>query len=179
MDRFVKLDKPDFIGKAAAVKERAEGPKRTRVFLEVDALDADVMGDEPIWVDGQVVGWVTSGGYGHFVRQSLAQGYIPTGLVRPDLRLEVEILGERRPGAPADEPRRSTRTPCACGCERAEADERTLFRLVAAQARHGRPQGLGARLARPRAQEALRRGHRRPVVVTVWRPPITWRRTTA
>jgi dimethylglycine dehydrogenase len=97
LDRFVKLDKPDFIGKAAALKEKADGPKRTRVFLEVDALDADVMGDEPIWVDGQVVGWVTSGGYGHFVQQSLAQGYIPTALVRPDLKLEVEILGERRP----------------------------------------------------------------------------------
>ena len=67
------------------------------MFLEVDALDADVMGDEPIWVGGQVVGWVTSGGYGHFVQQSLAQGYIPTDLVRPDLALEIEILGERRP----------------------------------------------------------------------------------
>jgi dimethylglycine dehydrogenase len=97
LDRFVKLDKPDFIGKAAALAEKTEGPKRTRVFLEVDALDADVMGDEPIWVDGKVVGWVTSGGFGHFVGQSLAQGYIPTGLVRPDLQLEVEILGERRP----------------------------------------------------------------------------------
>ena len=97
LDRFVKLDKPDFIGKAAALKEKADGPKRTRVFLEVDALDADVMGDEPIWVGGQVVGWVTSGGYGHFVQQSLAQGYIPTELVRADLRLEIEILGERRP----------------------------------------------------------------------------------
>ena len=77
--------------------EKTEGPKRTRVFLEVDALDADVMGDEPIWIDGKVVGWVTSGGFGHFVGQSLAQGYTPTGLVRPDLQLEVEILGERRP----------------------------------------------------------------------------------
>ncbi|MCB2001566.1 MAG: hypothetical protein KDH91_14930, partial [Rhodoferax sp.] len=53
------------------------------------------MGDEPIWVDGKVVGWVTSGGYGHWVDQSLAQGYIPTELVKPDLRMEIEILGER------------------------------------------------------------------------------------
>ncbi|MBU3738830.1 MAG: FAD-dependent oxidoreductase [Rhodoferax sp.] len=97
LDRFVKLDKPDFIGKAAAQKEQAEGPKRRRVFMVVDALDADVMGDEPIWVDGKVVGWVTSGGFGHFVNQSLAQGYIPADLVRDDLRLEIEILGERRP----------------------------------------------------------------------------------
>ena len=97
LERFVKLDKPDFIGKAAALKEKADGPKRTRIFMVVDATDSDVMGDEPIWVDGKVVGWVTSGGYGHFVDQSLAQGYIPTGLVRAGMQLEIEILGERRP----------------------------------------------------------------------------------
>jgi dimethylglycine dehydrogenase len=55
------------------------------------------MGDEPIWVDGNVVGWVTSGGYGHYVNQSLAQGYIPTECFNPDMKLEIEILGERRP----------------------------------------------------------------------------------
>ncbi len=97
LDRFIKLDKPDFIGKAAALKEKTDGPKRTRVFMVVDATDSDVMGDEPIWVDGKVVGWVTSGGFGHYVDQSLAQGYIPTELVRPGMALEIEILGERRP----------------------------------------------------------------------------------
>jgi len=104
LDRFIKLDKPDFIGKAAALKEKADGPKRTRVCMVVDATDTDVMGDEPIWVDGKVVGWVTSGGYGHFVDLSLAQGYIPTALVKPDLQLEIEILGERRPARLQMEP---------------------------------------------------------------------------
>jgi dimethylglycine dehydrogenase len=104
LERFVKLDKPDFIGKAAALKEKTEGPKRTRVFMVVDATDSDVMGDEPIWVDGKVVGWVTSGGYGHFVQQSLAQGYIPTELVKPGMSLEIEILGERRPARLQMEP---------------------------------------------------------------------------
>ena len=97
LERFVKLEKPDFIGKAAALKEKTEGPKRTRIFMVVDASDSDVMGDEPIWVDGKVVGWVTSGGYGHYVDQSLAQGYIPTELVKTGMQLELEILGERRP----------------------------------------------------------------------------------
>ena len=97
LDRFIKLDKPDFIGKAAALKEKQDGPKRQRVFMVVDALDADVMGDEPIWVDGKVAGWVTSGGFGHYVNQSLAQGYLPSELVKPDVQLEIEILGERRP----------------------------------------------------------------------------------
>ncbi len=104
LDRFVKLDKPDFIGKEAALKEKTDGPKRTRICMEVDATDADVMGDEPIWVDGKVVGWVTSGGYGHFVGQSLAQGYIPTELVKPGMQLEIEILGERRTARLQSEP---------------------------------------------------------------------------
>ena len=97
LDRFIKLDKPDFIGRAAALQEKQDGPKRQRVFMVVDALDADVMGDEPIWVDGKVAGWVTSGGFGHYVNQSLAQGYLPSELVKPDVQLEIEILGERRP----------------------------------------------------------------------------------
>ncbi len=97
LDRFIKLDKPDFLGRVAAIKEKQDGPKRQRVFMVVDALDADVMGDEPIWVDGKVAGWVTSGGFGHFVNQSLAQGYLPTELVKPGVQLEIEILGERRP----------------------------------------------------------------------------------
>jgi dimethylglycine dehydrogenase len=104
LDRFVRLDKPDFIGREAALREKAEGPKRRRIFMAVEATDADVLGDEPIWVDGKVVGWVTSGGYGHCVGQSLAQGYIPTSLLRPDLTLEIEILGERRPARLQDEP---------------------------------------------------------------------------
>jgi dimethylglycine dehydrogenase len=49
MERFVKLSKNDFIGRDAAAKEHAEGPKRMRASFIVDALDADVMGDEPIW----------------------------------------------------------------------------------------------------------------------------------
>ncbi len=97
LDRFIKLDKPDFIGKAAALQEKQQGPKRTRICMQVDATDTDVMGDEPIWVDGKVVGWVTSGGYGHWVDQSLAQGYIPSELVKPDMHLDIEILGELRP----------------------------------------------------------------------------------
>lgn len=49
MDRFVRLEKNDFVGREAAAKEMAQGPKLRRVSFVVDALDADVMGDEPIW----------------------------------------------------------------------------------------------------------------------------------
>ena len=48
--------------------------------VEPDPDDpADVIGDEPVWHDGAVVGWVTSGGYGHHVEASLALGYVPDG----------------------------------------------------------------------------------------------------
>jgi dimethylglycine dehydrogenase len=135
MERFVDLRKPDFIGREAAARERAEGPRLRRVSLAIDAADADVMGDEPIWArvdadpgtvppghgtgaprfgpDGReiarpnarrdggwrVVGWVTSGGFGHHVGLSLAQGYVPAGLagVAEPGAFQVEILGQRRP----------------------------------------------------------------------------------
>ncbi|UCI23331.1 GcvT family protein [Mesorhizobium sp. B2-8-5] len=144
MDRFIKLEKNDFIGREASAKEHAEGPKLRRVSFIVDAADADVMGDEPIWakvgkdygtvekphgygaprfdtsgkevrgskaaegasavrgiVDGdwRVVGWVTSGGYAHYVQKSMAQGYVPAALAEDESAglFEIEILGHRRP----------------------------------------------------------------------------------
>jgi len=106
LDRFVDLDKPDFIGREAALAEKATGGKLRRVSFAVDALDADVLGDEPIWHNDEVIGWVTSGGYGHYVDRSLAQGYIPTSLAA-DLRkgaFEIEIIGERRKASILSEP---------------------------------------------------------------------------
>ncbi|NGN39446.1 FAD-dependent oxidoreductase [Mesorhizobium sp. CGMCC 1.15528] len=145
MDRFTRLEKNDFVGRDAAAKEQAEGPKLRRVSMIVEANGADVMGDEPIWakvgatdygsiekphgygaprfdetgaetrtseadegassirgiVDGEwrVVGWVTSGGYAHYVQKSLAQGYLPAALAENDNEgmFEIEILGHRRP----------------------------------------------------------------------------------
>jgi dimethylglycine dehydrogenase len=143
MERFIKLDKKDFVGRNAAVLEYEQGPKLRRVSLVIDAGTADVMADEPIWAkvgdkdfnsvvpphghgaprfdingqqtpkpdpqiegDWRVVGWVTSGGYGHFVEASLAQAYLPSELAyREDTDLfEVEILGQRYPARIALEP---------------------------------------------------------------------------
>ncbi len=109
-DRFVKLDpeaKPDFIGRDALVEAKARGPERRLLTWTVDTepgrAGADVIGDEPIWYDDAVVGWVTSGGYAHYSDVSVAMGYVPAGLA-PDVaghtpagRFEIEILGVRRP----------------------------------------------------------------------------------
>ena len=106
LDRFVDLAKSDFIGIEAARKEKASGGTLRRVSMVVDATDADVLGDEPIWHQGKVIGWVTSGGYGHSVGLSLAQGYVPVASAS-DLApkaFEIEILGERRPARIIAEP---------------------------------------------------------------------------
>ncbi|MBZ9868795.1 FAD-dependent oxidoreductase [Mesorhizobium sp. CA15] len=96
LDRFVAYGKEaDFIGKEAALTERKDGGKlRLRSFI-VDATDADVIGDEAIWHDGVVRGWVTSGGYAHHSKKSVAMGYVPKEIAdRPD-GFEIEILGKR------------------------------------------------------------------------------------
>jgi dimethylglycine dehydrogenase len=94
--RFVDLKKNDFIGREAAAREKEDGGKLKRVTFVVDASDADVLGDEPIWHDGKVIGWVTSGGYAHYVDRSLAQGYVPKELAADGAGgFEIEILGER------------------------------------------------------------------------------------
>ncbi len=66
------------------------------VTFTVDAGDADAIGDEPIWHDGKVIGWVTSGAYGHRVAASIALGYIPADLTAAESGFEIEIIGERR-----------------------------------------------------------------------------------
>ncbi|MHB8814179.1 MAG: GcvT family protein [Steroidobacteraceae bacterium] len=97
LGRFVALDKGDFVGRAAAVEERSRGGEMRLVAFAVNAADADAIGDEPIWHDGRVVGWVTSGAYGHRVGRSLALGYVPAAIAAASQGFEIEIIGERRP----------------------------------------------------------------------------------
>src|ERR1700689_666304 len=61
-------------------------------------------GGEPIWHDGAVVGWITSGAYAHYSGRSLAFGYVPTELAVPGETFEVEIIGQRRPARLLAEP---------------------------------------------------------------------------
>jgi dimethylglycine dehydrogenase len=104
LDRFVGFEKDDFIGREAALGERAHPPARRLVTLVVDADDADVWADEPIWRDGEVVGFVTSGGYAHFAAKSVALGFVPTAMIAERAGFEVEILGQRRPATLIAEP---------------------------------------------------------------------------
>ncbi len=97
LDRFISFSKNvDFIGRAAAELERSEGPTRKLVAFEVDADDADVNAYEPIWLEGKVVGFCTSGGYSHFAKKSVALGFLPVSRAQTGLEVEIEILGQLR-----------------------------------------------------------------------------------
>ncbi|KIN65223.1 Glycine cleavage T-protein (Aminomethyl transferase) [Sulfitobacter noctilucicola] len=98
LDRFISFKKNTrFIGRDAAEAERTTPPARLLVSFEVDAKDADVHGYEPIWLDGAVVGFCTSGGYSHFAGKSIALGFVPREHATEGLAVEIEILGEMRP----------------------------------------------------------------------------------
>jgi dimethylglycine dehydrogenase len=97
IDRFIRWNKPvEWIGKAPALKEKAEGPKRRLCAFVVEAGDADVVAYEPIYVEGAVVGFCTSGGYSHWTGKSVAQGFLPVEKIVPGRTVEIEILGEMR-----------------------------------------------------------------------------------
>lgn len=98
LDRFVSFKKnADFIGRAAAEAERAAGPQRRLCAFEVDAEDADVVAYEPVWLDGKVQGFCTSGGYSHHAGKSIALGFVPQDRAQEGLEVEIEIMGQMRP----------------------------------------------------------------------------------
>ena len=105
LGRFVALDKEaDFIGREAAREAEAAGPERILTTFAVEADDADVIADEPIWRDNEVIGWVTSGGYAHYTKTSVAMGYVKARAHDADAAYEIEIIGERRAARVLREP---------------------------------------------------------------------------
>ena len=97
MERFIKLDKPDFIGKAASLTRKQNGPRTALAYLAVETTDADCLGNEPVYHDGRLVGLTTSGGYGHAAGQSLAFAYVEPALAAPGTKLSVTLFGETCP----------------------------------------------------------------------------------
>jgi dimethylglycine dehydrogenase len=98
LDRFVRMQKGEFTGKAALERQLAAGVPNRFVTLEVHGVaDADPLGNEPLFdAKGRMVGRATSGYYGHVLGKSLAIGYAKSDLAEVGSRLAIEILGERR-----------------------------------------------------------------------------------
>jgi dimethylglycine dehydrogenase len=95
MERFVKWEKPDFIGKAALLSEKQRGATKRFATLTVEAGECDAPYMSTIWHDGKIVGETTSGGWGYRVNKSIALAMLKTELTVPGTAVEVEIYGER------------------------------------------------------------------------------------
>ena len=94
LERFIDWSKP-FPGKAALEAEREAGPKKRFVVMKVEAGACDAPYMATIWKDGNVVGEVTSGDWGHRVNASVALGMIRADLVEAGTEVEIDIYGER------------------------------------------------------------------------------------
>lgn len=95
MDRFVNLDKGEFIGRDAFMGYPP--PREKYITLTVDAGDCAIWGDEAIFLDGEAVGYVSSGGFGPASEQHIALGYVNYDAYRPGGKYQVEVLGKLRP----------------------------------------------------------------------------------
>ena len=105
MDRWIDWSRDDFIGHDAAAKAQADNSAQQRlVTLEIDADDADASGYEPIWQGEQRVGFVTSGGFGHYTGKSLAMGLLNNNVNETGETLMVDVVGKRRSARTLSEP---------------------------------------------------------------------------
>ena len=96
LERFVALDKPDFVGRDALLRQRDAGVPQRLVPLIVDT-EVEAPFCASVFAAGERVGLVGSAGYGHRLEQSIALAYVRSELATPGTALEVEIFGERRP----------------------------------------------------------------------------------
>ncbi|MEQ8815140.1 MAG: FAD-dependent oxidoreductase [Thalassobaculum sp.] len=97
LGRFVRLNKGEFTGREALVRQQADGVPNTYCTIEIDADDADSFGNEPVFMDDQVVGRGTAGGFGHHVGKSLMLGYVKTEFAEIGRECQVRLMGELRP----------------------------------------------------------------------------------
>ena len=96
LDRFVHLNKSDFIGRDALTRWRERGFANRLVTLEVHGVsDADALGNNPIFDGEELVGRATGGGYGFRVEKSLALAMVRPALAGIGTRLRMDILGAR------------------------------------------------------------------------------------
>jgi dimethylglycine dehydrogenase len=96
LDRFVDMDKPQFVGRDALAAERERGTARRLVPLVLtDPGSADALAGSPIFHAGEPIGFVTSGAWSYTLERSIALGCVRADLAQPGAALSVDILGER------------------------------------------------------------------------------------
>ena len=95
MDRFIRFDKDDFIGKQATLAQAERGLSWKLVYFEIAASDSDVRGGEPVFDGKRCIGVTTSGGYGHCVQKSLGFAYVDIAYAEAGTAFDVDLLGDR------------------------------------------------------------------------------------
>ena len=94
LERLIKMDKTEFLGRDVWEQLSSKEPREKLVMLSIDVTNADAHGGEPVFAkDGTPVGRVSSGAYGHTVQQSLALCLIKTDYVVPGAEFDVAVLG--------------------------------------------------------------------------------------
>jgi dimethylglycine dehydrogenase len=96
MERFLRLDKSDFIGKAPTLVNQQRGPRMKLVYLEVDNTDSDCVGNEPVYSGDKLVGVTTSGGFGHKIGKSLAFAYVPPDMTAAGTEFSIMMFTQSR-----------------------------------------------------------------------------------
>lgn len=97
LGRFVRPEKPGFIGREALALRQAQGHARRLVTLALDATDREAHGGASVMLDGKVVGTVTSGAWGHRTGLNLALAFVLPDLARPGTTLGVDAIGDILP----------------------------------------------------------------------------------
>ncbi|HET7840990.1 MAG TPA: glycine cleavage T C-terminal barrel domain-containing protein [Terriglobia bacterium] len=94
LDRFIKMEKPDFIGRPALEKAKAEGLKRTLVGLEM--IERGIARDDYKVLDdsGKEIGYVTSGSPAPFLKKNIALAYVPPSHAAVGAGVKVQIRGQ-------------------------------------------------------------------------------------
>jgi len=103
MQRFVDWSK-DFIGKSGTLESRQRGPRTLLTYLEVDAADADCLGNEPVFCRDRLVGLTSSGAYGFAARKSLAFAYVEPSVARAGEQFEILLRGAQRAARIIEQP---------------------------------------------------------------------------
>ena len=96
LDRFVHLNKGEFTGREALVRQQQQGVPRKFVTVEVDARESDPWGNEPLFIGKKMVGRTTSGAYGYSIGKSLAVAYVKSEHAAAGTEMKIEMLGKRR-----------------------------------------------------------------------------------
>ncbi len=94
LDRFCKMEKPDFIGRAALEQAKAAGLAKTLVGLETTGRGIARDGYKILDPAGAEIGCVTSGSPGPFVKKNIALAYVPLAFATLGTPLQVEIRGQ-------------------------------------------------------------------------------------